>query len=97
MRYDPHLIVRKALTTEKSLNLREGQHCYAFEVAPDANKHQIGRAVEELFKVRVLDVRTVNIRGKEKRLGRFSGKRPARKKAYVTIHPEGHIGLFEKV
>jgi large subunit ribosomal protein L23 len=97
MKYDPHLIVRKALTTEKSLNLRESQHCYAFEVACDANKLQVGQAIEELFKVKVLDVRTVNVRGKMKRLGRFTGRRAAWKKAYVTIHPEGHIDLFEKV
>jgi large subunit ribosomal protein L23 len=97
MKYDPHLIVRKALTTEKSLNLREGQHCYAFEVAGDANKLQVGRAIEELFKVKVLNVRTVNVRGKVKRLGRFTGRRASWKKAYVTIHPEGHIELFERV
>lgn len=97
MKYDPRLIVRRALTTEKSLNLRETQHCYTFEVAPDANKLQIERAVEELFKVKVLKVRTINVRGKLKRLGRFTGKRAARKKAYVTIHSEGHIDLFEKV
>lgn len=96
MRYDARSIVRKALTTEKSLNLREGQHCYAFEVAGDANRLQIGRAVEELFKVKVMGVRTVNVRGKLKRLGRFAGMRPAWKKAYVTIAPEGHIELFEK-
>lgn len=97
MKYDPHRIVRKALTTEKTLTLREKEHCYAFEVDPEANKLQIGRAIEELFKVKVLDVRTFNMRGKLKRLGRFTGKRAATKKAYIRIHPEGHIDLFEKV
>lgn len=96
MKVDARAIVKRALTTEKSLNLREGQHCYAFEVASDANRLEIGRAVEELFKVKVTDVRTIQVRGKLKRLGRFAGKRPAWKKAYVTIAPEGHIDLFEK-
>jgi large subunit ribosomal protein L23 len=96
MKTDARAIVKRALTTEKSLNLREGKHCYAFEVASDANRLEIGRAVEELFKVKVTAVRTINVRGKLKRLGRFVGKRPAWKKAYVTISPEGHIELFEK-
>lgn len=96
MKYDPRRIIRKALTTEKSVILRESRHCYSFEVDPDANKLEIGRAIEELFKVKVVDVRTINVRGKLKRLGRYAGRRPARKKAYVTIRPEGHIELFEK-
>jgi large subunit ribosomal protein L23 len=96
MNYDPHRIIRKALTTEKSVILREGRHCFAFEVDPEANKLEIGRAVEDLFKVKVVRVRTINVRGKLKRLGRFTGRRAARKKAYVTIHSEGHIELFEK-
>ncbi len=96
MKYDARTIVQRALTTEKSLNLREGQHCYSFEVAPEANRLQIGRAIEELFRVKVTAVRTINVRGKEKKLGRFTGRRSAWKKAYVTIAPEGHIELFEK-
>jgi large subunit ribosomal protein L23 len=96
MKTDARMIVKRALTTEKSLNLREGQRCYAFEVASDANRHEIGRAVEELFKVKVTAVCTINVRGKLKRLGRFVGKRPAWKKAYVTIGVDGHIDLFEK-
>lgn len=97
MKYDPRHIILRALTTEKSLTMREKQHCYTFEVACDANKLQVSRAVEELFKVHVLSVRTINVRGKLKRLGRFTGRRPASKKAYVTIHSEGHIELFENV
>ncbi len=96
MKTDARVIVKRALTTEKSLNLREGQQCYAFEVDSEANRLEIGRAIEELFKVKVTGVRTVNVRGKLKRLGRFVGKRSAWKKAYVTIAPEGHIELFEK-
>jgi large subunit ribosomal protein L23 len=97
MRYDPHVIVERALTTEKSLNLREGKHCVTFQVAVGADKLQVKRAIEELFKVKVLGVRTMMMRGKKKRLGRFEGRRPAWKKAMVTIRKEDHIELFEKV
>ena len=97
MRYDPHAIVERALTTEKSLNLREGQNCVTFKVAIDADKLQVKRAIEELFKVKVVDVRTMMMRGKKKRLGRFEGKRPAWKKALVTLRKDDHIELFEKV
>jgi len=97
MRYEPHVIVERALTTEKSLNLREGQNCVTFRVAVGADKVQVKRAIEELFKVKVLDVRTMMMRGKKKRLGRFEGRRPAWKKALVTIRKEDHIDLFEKV
>ena len=77
--------------------LDDGESGVFFGPDPEADKLQIGRAVEELFKVRVLNVRTFNVRGKMKRLGRFTGKRAATKKAYVRIHPEGHIDLFEKI
>ena len=97
MRYDPHTIVERALTTEKSLNLREGQNCVTFKVAAGADKVQIKRAIEELFRVKVVEVRTMMMRGKMKRLGRFVGRRPAWKKALVTLRKEDHIGLFEKV
>ncbi|MEW5874661.1 MAG: 50S ribosomal protein L23 [Candidatus Zixiibacteriota bacterium] len=97
MRYDAHAIIEQALTTEKSLNLREGQNCVAFRVAKGADKLQIRRAVEELFKVKVTGVRTVVMRGKTKRLGRFEGRRPSWKKALVKLKKGEHIGLFEKV
>lgn len=97
MKTDARVIVKRALTTEKSVILRESRHCFAFEVAADANRLEISRAIEELFKVKVTGVRTINVRGKLKRLGRYAGKRPAWKKAYITIAPEGHIELFEKV
>jgi large subunit ribosomal protein L23 len=97
MKYDAHTIVERALTTEKSLDQREKRNCVAFKVAPQADKLQIKRAIEELFKVKVVDVRTMIVRGKEKRMGRFSGRRPAWKKALVTIRQGDHIELFEKV
>ncbi len=97
MRYDPHTIIEQALTTEKSLNLREGHNCVTFKVAIGADKVQIKRAIEELFKVKVVEVRTMMMRGKKKRLGRFVGQRPAWKKAMIALRKEDHIGLFEKV
>jgi large subunit ribosomal protein L23 len=96
MKYEAHVIVEKALTTEKSLDHREKRNCVAFKVASGADKVQIKRAVEELFKVKVVDVRTMIVRGKEKRLGRFAGRRPSWKKALVTIRQGDHIELFEK-
>jgi large subunit ribosomal protein L23 len=97
VKYDPHSVIERALTTEKSLNLREHGNCVAFRVAIAADKIQIKRAVEELFKVKVVGVRTMVIRGKTKRLGRFEGRRASWKKALVTLHEGDHIGLFEKV
>ncbi len=77
-------IVRRALLTEKSTALR-GLNRYVFEVDRRADKPEIKRAIEQVFKVTVEDVRTMNVRGKVKRLGRYSGKRPDWKKAVVTL------------
>ncbi|MCJ7507677.1 MAG: 50S ribosomal protein L23 [candidate division Zixibacteria bacterium] len=82
---DPKKIVRMALTTEKSTNLRTEQNKYVFMVDNKANKIEIKKAVEQLFKVKVKRVRTMNVRGKVKRVGRFEGKRPDWKKAIVEL------------
>jgi large subunit ribosomal protein L23 len=79
-------IIRRPLVTEKSTMLREsGANVIAFEVDPKANKIQVKSAVEELFKVKVEDVRLFNVRGKMKRMGRFAGKRRDWRKAYVRL------------
>ena len=79
-------IIRRPLVTEKSTIQREaGANVIAFEVAPHANKIEVKRAVEELFKVKVQEVRLANIRGKMKRMGRWSGKRRDWRKAYVRL------------
>jgi large subunit ribosomal protein L23 len=78
-------IIRRPLVTEKSTFLRETDNVLAFEVDPDANKIEVKRAVEELFKVKVEDVRLFNVRGKVKRVGRFAGKRRDWRKAYVRL------------
>ena len=68
-----------------------------FEVAKDANKVEIRHAVEKLWNVDVVDVRTAIVRGKEKRMGRFVGKRSNWKKAIVTIAAGQNIEFFEGV
>jgi len=94
---DPRAVVRKAIITEKGTALRELRNQYYFEVARDANKIEIQRAIEEIFKVKVGNVRTMQVRGKIKRQGRWQGKRPNWKKAIVTLKPDQKIELFEQI
>ena len=107
---DAQSIIRRPLLTEKSSRLRETggaaeRHAegdtYAqqvvFEVARDANKIEIRGAVQSLFKVTVTSVRTLVVRGKQKRVGRFAGRRPSWKKAFVTLKPGDNIEFFEGV
>ena len=78
-------IIRRPLVTEKSTILREEENVISFEVDGNANKIQVKNAVEELFKVKVEEVRLFNVRGKMKRLGRWEGKRRDWRKAYVRL------------
>jgi large subunit ribosomal protein L23 len=79
-------IIRRPLVTEKSTIMRElGANIISFEVDPTANKIQVKHAVEELFKVKVEEVRLFNVRGKMKRMGRYEGKRRDWRKAYVRL------------
>lgn len=88
-------IIRRPLVTEKSTQQKEANRQYVFEVNPDANKVEIQHAVEHLFKVKVQEVRTLNVLGKLKRLGRRYGKRPDWKKATVTLKEGFRIDFFE--
>lgn len=97
MNKDPRSIVRKVLITEKGTVLRETRNQYFFEVARDANKIEIQRAIENIFKVKVDSVRTMQLRGKVKRQGRWVGKRNDWKKAIVTLQPDQKIELFEQI
>jgi large subunit ribosomal protein L23 len=103
-------IIKRPLLTEKSTQLRETGGAdmtfgedeeYApkivFEVARDANKIEIRRAVESLFNVTVTDVNTQVVRGKEKRMGRYIGRTAWRKKAIVTLKAGDSIEFFEGV
>ena len=97
MNKDPRTVVRKVLITEKGTLLREVRNQYFFEVARDANKIDIKRAVENIFKVKVDNVRTMQVRGKVKRQGRWVGRRNDWKKAIVTLQPDQKIELFEQI
>jgi len=92
---EPQKIIRRPLITEKSTQQKEVGNQYAFEVLQSANKIEIQSAVERLFKVKVLQVRTCNVLGKVKRLGRRYGKRPDWKKAIVTLREGDRIEFFE--
>ena len=94
---DPRSIVRRALITEKGTVLRETRNQYHFEVAIDANKIEIKRAVETIFSVKVSAVRTLQQHGKVRRQGRYSGRRSDWKKAIVTLQPDQKIELFEQI
>jgi large subunit ribosomal protein L23 len=93
----PHDVVYQPLITEKSTILREQKGMYCFRVATRANKLEIARAIEQLFdKVKVADVRTSRVRGKVKRMGRFAGRRPDWKKAWVRLTADSkEIEFFE--
>ncbi|HME42648.1 MAG TPA: 50S ribosomal protein L23 [Syntrophorhabdales bacterium] len=88
-------IVLRPIVTEKSSLAKETGNQYVFEVARDANKIEIAKAVERLFKVKVLTVRVMNMEGKKRRLGKFSGKRADWRKAIVKIGPKDKISFFE--
>lgn len=92
---DPRRIVLRPLVTEKATALKDEQNQVTFQVVMDANKVEIRRAVETIFKVKVADVRTQVVFGKEKRMGRFLGRRPSWKKAVVRLAPGSKIELFE--
>lgn len=92
---EPQKIIRKPMITEKSTRQKDEARQYAFEVHREANKIEIQTAVERLFKVKVLQVRTANVLGKVKRLGRRQGKRPDWKKAIVTLREGDRIDFFE--
>jgi large subunit ribosomal protein L23 len=97
MKRDARSIVRRALITEKGTALRELRGQYHFEVARDANKIEIKRAIEMIFNVKVAEVRTMQAHGKTRRQGRWAGRRNDWKKAIVTLKPDQKIELFEQI
>jgi large subunit ribosomal protein L23 len=89
-------IIRRPLITEKSTVQREEKNIVAFEVHRDANKIEVKRAVEAQFKVKVAEVRIARVHGKVRRQGRFVGRRPDWKKAWVRlVEGEKQIEFFE--
>ena len=90
-------VIKEPHVTEKASLLKEGHNQISFKVHRRANKIEVKQAVEALFKTKVTEVRTVNIRGKQRRMGRNVGKRPDWKKAIVRLAPGENIEFFEGV
>ena len=88
-------IIKRPLLTEKGALLKETQNKVLIEVATDANKNEIKQAIEEIFKVKVEKVSTISVKGKIKTQGKFSGKRPDRKKAWVTLQKGEKLDFIE--
>ena len=94
---DPRQIIRRPVITEKSTIERELENIVTFSVAPEANKIEIRAAVENLFDVVVLEVRTSRVRGKKRRMGKYTGYRPSWKKARVKLREGDTVEFFEGV
>jgi large subunit ribosomal protein L23 len=90
-------ILRRPVITEKATLMREVENSVVFEVDPRATKTEIKQAVEKVFGVKVVGVRTAHVRGKSARVGRFSGRKRNWKKAYVTLNEGDQIEFFEGV
>lgn len=91
----PFDVIRRPLITEKANLDKERWNAYHFEVPITVDSQEIREAVEKVFDVKVEKVRTMIVRGKKRRLGRFQGKRPNWKKAIVTLKQGQSIDIFE--
>lgn len=94
MKHEIYGIVIRPLVTEKGTHQAAATNCYAFEVAKDANKTQVKLAVEKIYNVKVVDVRTMMRKGKPRRTGRVMSTTRDWKKAVVELHPDNHIDMF---
>ena len=94
---DSYQVLKRPLVTEKGTKQKEQANQIAFEVDRRANKILVRNAVEKIFKVKVLGVKVINVKGKERRIGRNVGKKPDWKKAIVRIAPGETIEFFEGV
>lgn len=89
-------IIIRPIVTERSEKLKNENNQYTFQVALQANKNQVSKAVEQLFRVKVKQVRIINYDGKPKRMGVFMGTRSNWKKAIVTLHKGEKIESLER-
>jgi large subunit ribosomal protein L23 len=89
------VLIRPLITEKTNTGMQENK--YTFIVPLNANKVEIRQAVETIFKVKVMDVNTIRVLGKVKRMGKHSGKRPDIKKAIVKVIPGQRIEFFEGV
>jgi large subunit ribosomal protein L23 len=87
-------VIIKPLVTEKSTHLQESRNVYAFQVAPEANKTDIRRAIEAIYNVTVTDVRTMNRKGKPRRSRLKMAKTSDWKRAIVTLDENSRIELY---
>ncbi|MCD6224477.1 MAG: 50S ribosomal protein L23 [Deltaproteobacteria bacterium] len=90
-------IIKRPLVTEKTVLLKEESNQFSFEVDRAANRIEIRRAVEQIFKVKVASVKTIQVKGKTKQKGKIIGKRKDWKKAIVRLLPGERIEFFEGV
>ncbi|MBQ8829486.1 MAG: 50S ribosomal protein L23 [Burkholderiaceae bacterium] len=90
-------VLTGSIVSEKSTFIGEKNNQYCFRVAPTATKEDVKAAVEMLFKVQVKSVQVLNLKGKEKRFGRFNGKRSDVRKAYVSLAEGQEINFAQEV
>ncbi len=88
-------IIKRPLFTEKGMDMKERENKILLEVSRDANKHEIKKAMEELFKVKVEKVAIINVKGKMKRFGRSVGRTSNRKKAIITLKKGQKLDFIE--
>ena len=87
-------IIKGPIITEKSNDLLEKENKYTFKVALDANKVEIKQAIEAIYGVKVLDIATIRVLPKRRRVGKYEGYRPAYKKAIVKLAKDEKIDAF---
>jgi large subunit ribosomal protein L23 len=92
-----HEVIKRPIVTEKGVAKKDTERTLCFEVAAGANKTLVKAAVEQLFKVKVAEVRTVNVEGKLRRRGRFSGYRSDWKKAYVRLKDDQKVPEYAEI
>ena len=88
-------LIKRPMFTEKGASLKENENKVLVEVSAGANKIEIRKAIEELFKVKVEKVSTINTIGKLKKQGKFKGRRPNRKKAIITLKKGEKLDFIE--
>ena len=94
MKNDIYGVIIRPLITEKGTHQSESRNAYSFEVAAEANKAQIRQAIEKIYNVKVLEVRTANRKGKPRRAGYKWGTTSHWKKAVVVLHEDHRIDMF---
>lgn len=87
-------VIIAPVVTEKSMKLQQEQNKVTIKVAPNTNKTEVKIAFESIFNVKVVDVKVLNVRPRDKRVGRYQGKVSGYKKAIVTLSPDENLNLL---